>query len=143
MSLLRLKNVHLAYGHRPLLDAADLQLQRRERVALLGRNGAGKSSLLKLLAGAIAADDGDIWLADGLKVSYLPQDVPEAGDQTLRDVVAEGLTALNESAEEDGWAQEYRVDAVLSRLSLPGDLPMAQASGGVRRRALLGRAESS
>ena len=140
VSLLRLKNVHLAYGHRPLLDGAELQLERRERVALLGRNGAGKSSLLKLLSGAIAPDDGDIWLADGLKISYLPQDLPDAGDQTLHDVVAEGLATLHESAEEDGWAQEYRVDAVLSRLSLPGDLPMRQASGGVRRRALLGRA---
>ncbi len=141
MSLLRLKNVHLAYGHRPLLAGADLQLDRRERVALLGRNGAGKSTLLKVLAGASVVDDGERWIADGVRVAYLPQELPEARDQTLFEVVAEGLSGAGEPLGlEEQWRGDYRVDTVLSRLSLPADLPMEQASGGVRRRALLGRA---
>ena len=145
MSLLRLNDVHLAYGHRPLLDGADLVLERRERVALLGRNGTGKSSLLRVLAGTVQADDGERWIADGLKVSYLPQEVPEADDAPLRAVVARGLSVahsggIEEAVFEEDWAEGYRVDAVLSRLGLPGDLPMNRASGGIRRRALLGRA---
>jgi ABC transport system ATP-binding/permease protein len=134
MSVLRLSNVHLAYGHHPLLAGVDLVLERRERVALVGRNGTGKSSLLKILSGAIQPDEGERWVADGARIAYLQQEVPEQAGASVFEVVAAGL------GETEAWDRDHRVDALLMSMNLPGDKPMGECSGGIRRRALLAQA---
>ena len=83
MPLLQLTSVSLAYGHVPLLDHADLVLEPGERVGLIGRNGTGKSSLLKLVAGAAAPDDGKVWLSPGAKVASVEQEPTFAAGQSV------------------------------------------------------------
>jgi ATP-binding cassette subfamily F protein uup len=163
--LLSLKNVSLNLGRTALLDKANLTLDAGERLCLMGRNGAGKSTLLKVIAGEVKVDGGEIQQEQGLKVTQLPQDVPRNLDGTVYDVVADGLGEVGhliakyhhliaEGAEDlnelsrvqsaleaqDGWALESRVEAMLSRLKLNGDVAFSSLSGGVKRRALLGRA---
>ena len=165
MTLLRLEQLQLAYGTHVLLDGADLVLERGERLALVGRNGTGKSTLLKLVAGEILADGGNIWRAPGLKIGVLAQDLPDASGQTIFDVVAGGLPEAGELLSEyhhlihedepdmrrmaelqtrleaiDGWSFHQRIDVVLTRLGLPEDTEMASLSGGWRRRVALARA---
>ncbi len=91
MPLLTAKNVSLAYGHVPLLDHADLQLDAGERVALIGRNGSGKSSLLAVLAAERAADDGELWRAPSLKLAYVAQEPELAPELSVYDAVIAGL----------------------------------------------------
>src|SRR5690606_11229563 len=96
MALLSFSDVSLAYGLNPLLDKVSFQLDRGERVCLIGRNGAGKSSLFRLVTGEQGADEGDIWFAPGLKIGQLPQELPAADDKTVYDVVASGLAGVGE-----------------------------------------------
>ncbi len=91
MPLLTAKNACLAYGHVPLLDHAELQLDAGERVALIGRNGSGKSSLLAALAGERALDDGELWRAPALKLAYVAQEPELAPEQNVYDTVVSGL----------------------------------------------------
>ena len=135
MSVLRLSALDLAFGHHPLLANVDLVLERRERVALIGRNGAGKSSLLRIMSGEIQPDAGVRWLAEGARVAYLQQDVPASGDATVASVIAQGLPGDLEP-----WDREHRVDALVTAMGLPGDQPLLACSGGIRRRTLLARA---
>jgi ABC transport system ATP-binding/permease protein len=137
MLLLRLDKVSLRYGLKPLLDNAELQLSRGERAALLGRNGEGKSSLLKLISREIAPDSGAIWIRPGTRVASLGQEVSTETDLTVRAVIAQGVVA--ESAETE-WQAKLQVERIISRLELDADAPLAALSGGWRRRALLGRA---
>jgi ATP-binding cassette subfamily F protein uup len=168
--LLSLQKIGLAFGHLPLFEEADLQIEPGERIALIGRNGAGKSSLLRVLSGEQPPDSGTIWREPGLRVSRLAQDVPAAGDRTVFGEVASGLGELGSLVSEyhqaavrvsethgaadmerlgglqhrleerDGWRLEQKVEHIVSRLSLPAERRMDQLSGGWRRRALLGRA---
>jgi ATP-binding cassette subfamily F protein uup len=168
--LVSLQHVGLAFGHLPLFEDADLQIDNGERIALIGRNGAGKSSLLRVLSGEQAPDSGTIWRAPGLRVSRLDQDVPAAGDRSVFAEVASGLGELGELVadyhqaavrvsashdplemerlgdlqhrleELDGWRFEQKVEYIVSRLSLPAERRMNELSGGWRRRTLLGRA---
>jgi ATP-binding cassette subfamily F protein uup len=92
--LLTLTSVSLAFGHLPLFDGANLQVEPGERIALIGRNGTGKSTLLRVMSGEIPADGGLVWRSPGLRVSRLDQDVPQAGDRSVFDEVAEGLGEL-------------------------------------------------
>ena len=165
MTLLRLERLQLAYGTQVLLNGADLVLERGERLALVGRNGTGKSTLLKLVTGEITADDGSIWRAPGLKIGVLEQDLPVATGETIFEVVAQGLpqagkllaeyhrlvqdpdpdmkrmAALQSRLEAiDGWSFHQRIDVVLTRLGLPADDLMSSLSGGWRRRVALARA---
>ena len=96
MPLLRFDNTSLAYGDMPLLDDAEFQIRKGERVCLLGRNGAGKSTMMKLVSGQIDADDGSIWKKPGLKIGILNQDLPEQDDKKVYDVVASGLDSGGE-----------------------------------------------
>jgi len=170
MPLISLDGISVAFGHLPLLDRVSFQVDARERVCVLGRNGTGKSTLLKILTGEQAADSGTVWRAPGLRVARLEQDVPLSTDQTVFDAVAEGVgpiqalvTAYHHAAvevasetspealervgqlqhrleEADGWRVELRIESVLSHLSLSPDAPVKTLSGGWRRRVLLARA---
>ena len=167
MPLLSFSDVSLAYGLNPLLDKVGFQLDRGERVCLIGRNGAGKSSLFRLVTGEQTADEGEIWFAPGLKVAQLPQELPAADDKTVYDVVASGLAGVGELLAEyhhlisgdmgdaelarlekvqgqleakDGWRLDQLVDTTLTRLGLPADKQMSELSGGWRRRVLLAQA---
>ena len=168
MALLTLKSVHLAYGLAALLDGIDLSLEPGERVCIAGRNGEGKSTLLKILSGQVQPDSGDITRRDGLITAYLTQEVPEDVQGSIFDVVAEGLGEAGELLERfhhlsleaangdpaalaamgrvqaeldavDGWSLHNRVETTLSRFELNADQPFAELSGGLRRRVWLAR----
>ncbi|MFV8818049.1 ATP-binding cassette domain-containing protein [Haliea sp. E17] len=163
MPLFRLDRASLHYGPQVLLDGVDLQLGRGERLGLLGRNGAGKSTLMRIIAGEQSLDSGERWLRPGVKIARLEQDLPEAGEQSVFEVVASGLAeagtllaryhelvrgedmaalaAVQQQLEAvDGWNLQTRVETTLSQLQLPADTPMSELSGGWRRRVALARA---
>src|SRR5262249_32938004 len=94
MTLLRLDSVALAYGHIPLLAHADFQIEAGERVCLVGRNGTGKSTLLRVITSAAIPDEGEVWRRDGLRIGHLDQEVPPDSDETVFQVVAGGLGEL-------------------------------------------------
>jgi ATP-binding cassette subfamily F protein uup len=137
-TFLTLDHVSMAFGHLPLLDEVVLQLDPRERVAVIGRNGTGKSTLLKILTGELPPDSGTVWRQPGLRLARLEQDVPLSANRTVFEVVAEGHTHHLEADEE--WVREHHVDLILSRLALPPDAIVDTLSGGWRRRVLLARA---
>ena len=163
--LLTAQELSLAFGWRPLLDHVNFSLETGERVALLGRNGEGKSTLLNVLRGAQAPDDGELRLTEGVRVAYLPQDPPAADARSVREVVRDGLAETaalvaryqellanhNENdgetlaqleaqvAAADGWQLENRIDNILQRFALDGAARMADLSGGWRRRVWLAR----
>jgi ABC transport system ATP-binding/permease protein len=136
--LVSLDRVSIAFGHLPLLDGVGLQLDPRERVAVIGRNGTGKSTLLRIVNGDLQPDAGTVWRQPALKTARLDQDVPLNADRPVFDVVAEGHT--HHLAQDDEWRREHQVDLVLSRLQLPPDAIVDTLSGGWRRRVLLARA---
>ncbi len=168
MPLLRLTNISIAYGTHSLLNNENFQLDAGERVGLLGRNGEGKSTLMKIIAGNIHADHGDIWRQPGLKLAWLEQAPDLPLDATIYDAVAGGLgelghwltryhnlsqsmthddKALHELGElqhkletHNGWHFSSRVETTLSKLALPGDLKISELSGGWKRRVALARA---
>ncbi|MFK3723347.1 ATP-binding cassette domain-containing protein [Pseudomonas monteilii] len=167
MTLLKFSDVSLAFGAMPLLDKVSWQIARGERVCIIGRNGTGKSSMLRLVKGEQKPDDGDVWRAPGLKIGELPQELPVADGRSVFDVVAEGLDGVGallaefhhlsqniqgdddldklmrvqtELEARDGWRLQQLVDSTLSRLQLPADKTLAELSGGWRRRVLLAQA---
>ncbi|MFO1328251.1 MAG: ATP-binding cassette domain-containing protein [Rubrivivax sp.] len=160
MALLTLTAAHLAYGHLPLLAGADFALEAGERVALIGRNGAGKSSLLKILAGQDKPDDGLLQLQGGLRRVYVAQEPWFEPGARVFDVVAEGvaearalraryeahapgedLDALQTRIEAlGGWTWEQRVEQALQRLHLDAGAVVDALSGGTRKRVALARA---
>ena len=167
MTLLKFTDVSLAYGAMPLLERVSWQIARGERVCIIGRNGTGKSSMLRLVKGDQLGDEGAVWRAPGLKIGELPQELPTADGRTVFDVVAEGLAGVGKllaeyhhlsqnihTAEDldklmhvqqdlearDGWRLQQLVDSTLSRLQLPADKTLAELSGGWRRRVLLAQA---
>jgi ATP-binding cassette subfamily F protein uup len=138
MPLLTLERVSIAYGHLPLLDEVALQIDARERVSIIGRNGTGKSTLLRILSGETAPDSGSVWRQPSLRVARLEQDVPLSAQRSVFEVVAEGHT--HHLAEDESWLREHHVELILSRLQLPADAIVDTLSGGWRRRVLLARA---
>ena len=135
MPLVTLDRVSIAFGHLPLLTDATMQIEDKERVAVVGRNGTGKSTLLQIVSGALAPDGGTVWRQPTLRVARLAQDVPLSDPRHVFDVVAEGA-----DAHEEEWRREQRVRLVLSRLDLKPDVAVDTLSGGWRRRVLLARA---
>ncbi len=170
MSLLQMRAITLTLSGAPLLDGIGLSVETGERLCLVGRNGAGKSTLLRLLAGELQADDGEIVCRGELRIAYLGQEIPDEVRGPVYDVVAAGLGELGALCAEyhrlsealagepdaallarledvqhrlearDGWSLGQRVDSVLSRLDLDGELRFEELSGGLKRRVLLGRA---
>ncbi len=170
MPLLSIDNLSIAFGAEKLLDGASFQIDPGERVCLIGRNGTGKTTLLRLLAGEIQPDGGETWRQPGLRVATLAQELPVDTAATAFEIVAGGLEGLgalladyheaaaqlahdpapermrnmerlqHELEARDGWRWQQRVDTVISRLQLPADAPLVELSGGWRRRVLLGRA---
>jgi len=169
MPLVSLDGVSVAYGHVPLLDGISLLVEQKERIAIIGRNGTGKSTLLRAISGEQVPDRGTVWLQPGIRVARLEQDVPLSDSRAVFDVVADGLGDLSalvssyhhvalevaqhgtealldrlgvlqhELEERDGWRVEQRIDFVLSHLGLPADAIVDTLSGGWRRRVLLAR----
>jgi len=167
MALIRLQNIHISYGEPALLDSLDFSIEAGERIALVGRNGTGKSTLMKIITGEVTPDDGEVSIQQGVKVARLEQDVPRDLEGSVYDIIAGGLGKMGEliaayhhitqqldepnamdelariqSAIEDahGWSLEQRVDTTISRLQLPADVDMKTLSGGMKRRVLLARA---
>jgi ATP-binding cassette subfamily F protein uup len=137
MPTARLDKVSLSFGLKPLLDNVALQIRKGERVCLLGRNGEGKSSLLRLIAGAIVPDSGEVWVRPGAKVASLAQEVSPLCDESVLDAVTGGTS---DGGIDGDWQAALQVDQVISRLELDRDAPMSALSGGWRRRVMLGRA---
>jgi ATP-binding cassette subfamily F protein uup len=136
--LLQLSEVCLAYGHVPLLDHVDLVVEAGERIGLIGRNGTGKSSLIRIIAGQSRPDDGKVWLAPGLRVASVEQEPAFEPGLSVFDAVAAPLAALLD--DHDAWSVQHRVEATLSRMELDGARPVADLSGGMKKRVALGRA---
>lgn len=164
-NLITLENVSLAYGLDPLLDKVKLQISKGERVCLIGRNGAGKSSLLKIIEGTVQPDAGTVWRKPGLRIARLEQELPRIEGLTIYEYVAQGLAgigetlakyhALTQSAHpdlrvmeklqqiidaENGWQYEQAIETILTRLALNPEQLLHELSGGWQRRAALGKA---
>jgi ATP-binding cassette subfamily F protein uup len=135
--ILRLDDVSLAFGSRPLLEHATLQVEPGERVCIVGRNGEGKSSLLKLARRVLLPDAGEVWLRPGTRLAVLEQDIVAVPDATVDEVVSAGLADIGGL---EDWEIPTRVATVLSQLQLDGEVRYEQLSGGWRRRTLLARA---
>ena len=135
--ILRLDDVSLAFGSRPLLEHASLQVEPGERVCVVGRNGEGKSSLLKLVAQVLRPDSGAVWLRPGTRRAVLEQDIVTVEHALVHEVVAAGLDDLDGV---ESWEIPVRVATVLSQLGLDGEARYENLSGGWRRRTLLARA---
>ena len=96
MPILTLNKVSLAYGHHPLLQQVDFQIDKGERVCLVGKNGTGKSTLFRVISRQADPDEGEVWRQGGLRVAYLEQDVPTDSIQTIYEVVASGLGEMGQ-----------------------------------------------
>ncbi len=136
MPLVTLDRISMAYGHFPLLDDASLRIESRERVCVIGRNGTGKSTLLQIVSGDVAPQEGAVWHQPGLRIGRLAQDALFADERRAFEVVAEGLGTIAA----DAWHADQKVEMALSRLQIPGDVTMGTLSGGWKRRVLLARA---
>ena len=170
MAIIRLRNINVSFGGPAILEQINLSIEAGERVSLLGRNGTGKSTLLKVISGLIKPDHGEIDINKSVKIAWLEQEVPYDLQGSIFDVVASGLGekaellkayhhATHRVAEDyseqafaeleriqheievaDAWQLNQQVEAVLSKMKLDGDADFTQLSGGMRRRVLLARA---
>ncbi len=132
MSILSLRKLSIRFGEHPLIDEADLQINAGERVCLIGRNGEGKSTLLKIIAGEIKPDDGEISTQQGLKIARLIQEVPEDTQGLVSEIIRSAFLP-NEHYE------EYQIDAIISRLSLDPEAEFSSLSGGLKRRVFFAK----
>jgi len=160
MAVLSLSNAHLAFGHVALLDNAGFSLEAGERLGLIGRNGAGKSSMLKIIAGLEKLDDGLLQMTQGVRICYVPQEPSFEPGHSVYEAVAEGVAeardarqAYEEHAEGvdldalqtriealDAWNWEQRVETTLAQLHLDGAREIGQLSGGMKKRVALAQA---
>ncbi len=137
MTLISLRDVSLAYGGPPLLERVGLHIEKGERVCLMGRNGTGKSTLLRLVHGEETPDDGELVRAPELRTALLPQQVPAAAEGRVEDLVLAGASG---PGDEEEWKHRRRLDMVLEGLRLERAARFAELSGGLKRRVFLARA---
>ena len=158
MALLTLLNASLAFGHVALLDHADFSLETSERIGLIGRNGTGKSSLLKILGGMERPDDGTLHAQQGVRIAYVAQEPVLMPEHTIFESVREGLADVVQWIDDythsrgdldtlqgliesrDGWGWEQRLDETLQRLKLDPNAVVQSLSGGMRKRVALAQA---
>ena len=160
MALISLNQAHLAFGHVALLDYCDFALETQERIGLIGRNGTGKSSMLKILAGIDKPDDGEVQRQLSVRVAFVSQEPILDPAHTIFESASDGIAELkaardkylsgDEDADldrlqtiieaQDGWNWEQRVDETLQRLRLNPDALVSSLSGGMRKRVALGQA---
>ncbi|MFO0114827.1 MAG: ATP-binding cassette domain-containing protein [Betaproteobacteria bacterium] len=138
MPLIHCKSLSLAFGDVALLDHVEFAIDRRERIALIGRNGAGKSSLIRILSGETAPDDGEVIREKGVRFTNVPQEPTFADGVTIEEAVTAG--AINEHEGDEDWHVTVRVAEVLSRLGMDGSLLVSTLSGGMKKRVALARA---
>jgi ABC transport system ATP-binding/permease protein len=143
MALISLQEVSLGFGGPLLLDEINLQVERGEWVGLLGRNGMGKSTLLKLVYGSLAPERGVVARQQNLRVAYLPQEIPQGLAGTVTEVVASGLDESTPGPktkpEEAPWQRQLQVEQVIARMSLDPQANFDSLSAGLKRRVLLAR----
>ena len=137
MALIAAHDLGLALGGPPLLDGATFQIEKGDRIGLVGRNGTGKSTLLAVLADTRLVDSGTLDRQPGLRVALLPQEVPQGLAGTVAEAVAAGVDL---HPGEEPWGRDQRVTRTLTRLRLPADDPVDGLSGGMLRRVMLARA---
>jgi ABC transport system ATP-binding/permease protein len=141
MSLVTLRDAHIAFGERPLLDGAQLTLLAGERLGLIGRNGTGKSTLLAVLAGRTRLDDGEVQRRDGLRIALVEQEPDLQAAGNLHDsLLLRAQTSTSDGAPADSherWRLEWRLGEFLHRFSLDGTISPLTCSGGERKRAAL------
>ena len=163
MPLITLDNISLRFAEKVILDEINATIHKGDKIGLIGRNGEGKSTFLKLLAGLISADDGDLKIQNRTTISYLEQQPPEDNSDTLFNIVAHGLgdtgkilanyhEALKEGNEskssrlqeqiesEDLWHYLHKIDTILNRFQLKSDTQLSTLSGGWKRRVMLAKA---
>lgn len=141
MALISLREVSQGFGGPLLLDSVSMQLESGERVALIGRNGTGKTTLLKLINGQIVPDEGQISKAKNIKIAYMSQDVPSGISGTIEDIVRSGLHASEEglAIKTENWQVQLQVEQVIDRMNLEGQQQFVTLSAGMKRRVLLAR----
>jgi ATP-binding cassette subfamily F protein uup len=141
MALISLQDVSIGFGGPRLLEEINLQIESGEWVGLLGRNGMGKSTLLKLISGEISPHSGTIAWQQNLRVAYLPQEVPQGLSGRVRDVVESGLEATVSGTldDEHQWQRQHQVEKVLSRMELDPEERFEVLSAGLKRRVYLAR----
>ncbi len=166
MSLIRFENVELSYGDHYLFDGVNFQLDKGQRIGLIGRNGQGKSTLFKALMGLQEIDAGRIFRQPDISISYVPQALPAASDQAVEDFVAAGAAKLIENLDTyqslaakndpaalsqlqllqanidaaDGWNFSHRLERTLATFDLDAGVRLSELSGGWRRKAAIARA---
>ena len=138
MPLVTIRNVSLRFRGPPLLDDVSCHIEAGQRIGLLGRNGAGKTSFMRLLAGTVSPDSGTVAFTPGATVALLQQDVPLDLTGPVRAVAAAGLRAR--AGDEAAWQGDQAVEQILTRMGLVGDTPFESLSSGMKRRGLLARA---
>lgn len=170
MALVSLKNIDVSFGGPLLLEDVDLSIDRGERVCAVGRNGTGKSTIMRLIMGEVKPDDGEIVYQQGVKITLLTQEVPQDIRGSVFEVVAGGLgeqgkliaeyhhvsaelgrdhsgklmaeleTVQRKLEATGGWQVQQRIETILSRLKLPENITFSELSGGLKRRVLLAKA---
>ena len=143
MALLSLQDVNIGFGRPLLIEHANLQIERGERVCLLGRNGTGKSTLLKLINGDLIPDSGEIVRQKGMHTAYLSQEIPKELRGTVFDIVSDGFEIPDRCKPtrntDQEWKKHHRVDKVISQMQLDADAEFTTLSSGLKRRVLLAR----
>lgn len=141
MSIVSVEELSIGYRGPLLLDSVSCRIEENERIGLLGRNGAGKTTFMRLLSGTVEADSGQIHLSGDSRIRLLQQDVPSGINKTIVQLVSEGLTpdpSISEPGEE--WREKVAVDEIITRMELEPDANFETLSSGMKRRVLLAQA---